>query len=67
VSSHLGINQTLLPWLLAGEIDLVLDELQVGAYFDRDERDKIKVLMARVNNHEQMVALRKDRENGTVQ
>lgn len=63
MSRHLGINQTLLPWLLAGEIDLVLDELQIGTYFDRDERDKIKVLMARVNNHEKMIALRRDRKS----
>lgn len=62
MSRHLGINQTLLPWLLAGEIDLVLDELQIGTYFDRDERDKIKVLMHRVNNHEQLSALRKEKD-----
>lgn len=59
--SDLGMNQTLLPWLMAGEVELVLSELGIGAYFNQDERDKIRVLMQKVNNHEQMVALRKDK------
>jgi len=62
VSSNLGVNQTLLPWLLAGDVDLVLEELKLGAFFSQDERDKIKVLMHRVNNHEQLSALRKERD-----
>jgi len=56
--SKLGVNQTLLGWLLAGEIEMVLDEIGFNSYFTQHEVDKIKVLMQRVNNQEQLHRLR---------
>lgn len=59
MSSRLGDNKSLLVWLLAGDVDLVLEELNFTNYFSQDERDKLRVLMLRVNNHEQLCELRK--------
>lgn len=56
------MNQTLLPWLLAGDVDLVLEELKLSAFFNQEERDKIKALMLRINNHEKIIALRKEKD-----
>lgn len=56
------MNQTLLPWLLAGDVDLVLEELKLGAFFDQEERNKIKALMLRINNHEKLCELRKEKD-----
>jgi hypothetical protein len=59
--SRLGDNKSLLVWLLAGDVDLVLEELNFTNYFSQDERDKLRVLMLRVNNHELLVELRRDK------
>lgn len=59
MSSRLGDNKSLLVWLLAGDVDLVLEELNFTNYFSQDERDKLRVLMLRVNNHEQLCELRR--------
>ncbi len=56
------MNQTLLPWLLAGDVDLVLEELKLSAFFDQEERNKIKALMLRINNHEKIIALTKEKD-----
>lgn len=58
---ELGENQSLLGWLLAGEVDLVIEALGFNSYFNQDERDKMRVLMQRISNQEQLCKLRESR------
>lgn len=60
--SKLGENQSLLGWLLAGEVEMVLEEIGFNSYFTPCEVDKIRVLMQRVNNHEQLQQIKKQQE-----